>query len=682
MSITNIFTTQSKLKNDAFDFKGFTIPAFQEALNSAIESVRGTFQTVAHRPVSEATFENTILALEQAFDDVEYISGIFFNLLGANATPELQLLAPEVSERLSALSNDLILNEEIFARVEFVNSHPNTNWQAPERQLLENTYTDFVRNGAKLTADQKTQLRTLDAELSRLNPLFQENVLKATNAFELLITSENEVPGLPSYALEQARQAALAKGKQGWLFNLQAPSYTPVMQFCSNREVRRQMYLGQATRGVSGEHDNRGTLRRIVELRHARARLLGFSSHADFVLRKRMAETPERVIGFLDDLLAVVKPAAERELAEMRAYALQTAGVQKLEPWDVSYFSEKMKKEKFDLDPDELRPYFPLESVVAGVFEHAHRLYGLTFKETKDYPTYHPDVRVYEVSEPDGRSGQRFTGLFYADFFPRETKQGGAWMTNYLQQGLFRGKERRPHVSIVCNFPKPSAIEPSLLSFNDVRTLFHEFGHSLHSLLSKVKYRSLSGTNVLWDFVELPSQIMENWALEREGLAMIAKHYQTGASLPTQYIDKLRNSAKFHAGLFALRQLNLGYLDMAFHANDPATWSDVLQFEKTATQKSILIPAPDGCVTATAFSHIFSGGYSAGYYSYKWAEVLEADAFEYFRERGVFDAEVAGKFREHILSRGGSEHPRDLYRRFRGRDPDPKALLRREGFVE
>jgi peptidyl-dipeptidase Dcp len=572
----------------------------------------------------------------------------------------------------------LILNEDIFKRVEYVNAHPMPSWDFADRQLLENTYTDFVRNGAKLSAEQKLQLRAIDAELSRLNPLFQENVLKATNAFELLIQSTAEVPGVPGYALEQARHAAEAKGKTGWLFNLQAPSYTPIMQFCSNRKIRHQMYLGQSTRGVSGEFDNRPTLRRIVELRHQRAQLLGFSSHADFVLQKRMAETPTHVNKFLSDLLAVVKPAAERELEDLRKYAKKTEGLDKLEPWDVSYFSEKMKKEKFDLDPDELRPYFPLENVILGVFEHARKLYGLTFKETKNYPTYHPDVRVYEVMDHKGQ----FAGLFYGDFFPRESKQGGAWMTNYLQQGPFRGKECRPHVSIVCNFPKPSPTEPSLLSFNDVRTLFHEFGHSLHSLLSNVKYRSLSGTNVLWDFVELPSQIMENWTLEKEGLAIIAKHFKTGAPLPMHYIDKIRESAKFHAGMFALRQLNLGYLDMAFHSTDPKVWSDVLQFEKVATKDLTLIPAPEGSSTATAFSHIFSGGYSAGYYSYKWAEVLEADAFEYFREQGIFNPDVAHKFRENILSRGGSEHPRELYRRFRGRDPDPKALLRREGFVQ
>lgn len=681
MSATNpsLFETPSPLRHNAFDFSKLKISDFLPALDRLIASAHKSLQAIRSRPVEQSTLENTLVALETVSEEIELFSLIFFNLLSADSSPELQALAPEVSTRLSAFGNDLILDPEIFRRVQYVHEHQRADWQEVDQTLVENNYIEFVRNGALLSDEQKSRLREIDGALAKLAPQFQDNVLQATNSFEMLVATPEELKGLSADDLQRARQAAQEKGHaQGYLFTLHEPSYMAIIRSCENRELRRRMYMAQNTRAFGGEYDNRPILRQIVELRHQRAQLLGYSTHAHFVLERRMAESPEKVQSFLQDLLRYIQPAAQRELTEMREFARTNEKLNDLEPWDVPFLSERMKKARFNLDPDLLKPYFPLETVLTGLFEHAHRLYGLRFVESKQYPVYHNEVRVFEVVKTDGH----FVGLFYMDLFPRTSKRSGAWMTNYLQQGLFRGQMNRPHVSIVCNFPKPVEGHPALLKLTDVRTLFHEFGHALHGLLSQVKYRSLAGTSVYWDFVELPSQIMENWAIEKEGLALIARHYETNETLPVEWVQKIKDSENFHAGIFGLRQLSLGMLDMAYHSTPPEQWSDLEEFERRVLKDTTLLPAPKGTGFSSAFSHIFAGGYSAGYYSYKWAEVLEADAFEYFLEKGIFNPEVSRKFHDCILSAGGSTHPAVLYQRFRGRDPDPKALLRREGLLQ
>lgn len=648
------------------------------SLQTAIRGAKDQLTKVKDHKVQASTFANTILALETAFEQTDFISTIFHNLLGANSTEEMHALSADISGALSELGNDLVLDHEIFARVQYVYDHPPAGLSQEELKILDNTYVEFKRGGALLDDQAKATLRTIDQELSRLSPRFLENTLKATNSFILHIEKDSELKGLKSHVLQQARKEAEQRGlKSGYVLTLQGPTYQAIMQECSNRSVRQKMYMGMMTRAFGGEFDNRELVHRMIELKEQRSQLLGYENHATYVLERRMAETPAKVMEFLNGLLKVVKPAAEKDIAEIRKYAEAHAQISDLQPWDWQYFSERMKEEALDLDPEILRPYFPLETVLSGTFEIAHRLFGLRFLEAKNYPVYHNEVRVFEVKDNTGA----FVGLFYCDFFPRPSKQSGAWMTNFLQQGLFRGKVERPHVSIVCNFPAPVGGEPSLLTLRDVRTLLHEFGHGLHSLLSNVKYRSLSGTQVLWDFVELPSQFMENWISEKESLALLARHYKTGETLPETYVAKIKSANRFHAGMGALRQLSFGFLDMALHTTPASEWKDIEKFERTVMASSTVLSPPTDVSMSTSFGHIFSGGYSAGYYSYKWAEVLEADAFAYFQEQGLFNREVAKKYYENILSRGGTEHPKDLYKKFRGREPEITALLKRDGFI-
>lgn len=668
----------SQLPNRAIDFPQIKNEHFLPALEAALIEARDNVKRIRDNPEAP-NFENTLLALENVSEKVDLVANVFFNLHGSNTNDEMQKMATEIAPQLSDLSSDIILDEKLFARVAQVwESRSHLNLGKEELKLLEDNYSDFVRNGAKLDADKKQKLREIDQKLSRLGPEFSENVLKATNAFELLIEDEKDLAGLPEGAIEAAKHTAEEKGKTGWIFNLQAPSFLAFMKYGENREIREKLWRAYGSRAFRDSFDNQKIVLEIVKLRHERAQLLGFKTHADFVLQKRMAETPEKVFAFLDKLLAASKPAAEKDLAEVRALAIELGGPTEIMPWDFAFYSEKLKEKKFNINEEELRPYFKLENVIAGAFEHARRLYGLKFKESSDYPVYHQDVKVYEVMDETDNS---FVGLFYTDFFPRDSKRGGAWMTNFFEQGLYGTTLMRPHVSIVCNFTKPTPNKPSLLTFDEVRTLFHEFGHSLHSLLSQCNYRSLSGTNVYWDFVELPSQILENWTLETEALNLFAKHYQSNESIPKELTQKLIDASLFQAGYFSLRQLNFAFMDMAWHSTDPATIRDVDSFEKQVTKKTQLLPAIDGMNSSCAFSHIFAGGYSAGYYSYKWAEVLDADAFELFKEKGIFDPEVAKSFKENILSRGGTEHPMELYKKFRGREPDPNALLRRDGLI-
>lgn len=668
----------SELKHRAIDFPKIQPEHFMPAIEEAIRQARENIHRIEKSP-SKPDFDNTIVALELSSEKVDLVANVFYNLLGSQTNEKLQKIAQEFGPKISDFSSDIILNEKLFARIQSVwEQKDQLGLSQEEFQLLEKTYTDFVRNGAKLEESKKQRLREIDQKLSRLGPEYSENVLKATNAFEMLLENEDDLAGLPEGVREAAQHAAEEREKKGWLFNLQAPSMMGFLKYSEKRELREKIWKAYASRSFNDKFDNQKQVLEIIQLRHERAQLLGFKTHADFVLQKRMAESPEKVTEFLNKLLSASKPAAERDLKEVQALALEMGGPQPLMPWDFGYYSEKLKEKKFDINEEELRPYFKLENVIEGVFEHARRLFGLKFQVSTDYPVYHPDVKVYEVIDEKDSS---FVGLFYTDFFPRDSKRGGAWMTNFFEQGLYGDTLMRPHVSIVCNFTKPTPKKPSLLTFDEVRTLFHEFGHSLHSLLSQCRFRSLSGTNVYWDFVELPSQILENWTLEKEALDLFARHFETGATIPKELTQKIIDSSKFLAGYSSLRQLNFAFLDMAWHSTDPKQIRDVDSFEKQVTQKTQLLPSVPGMNVSCAFSHIFAGGYSAGYYSYKWAEVLDADAFEYFKEKGIFDPEVSRKFKEHILSRGGTEHPMELYKRFRGREPDPEALLRRDGLI-
>lgn len=660
----------SKIKNEHF------LPAFQEAIKEAKKEIdRIVGQTEA------PDFENTIVALESSGDKVDLISNIFFNLNSAETNDEMQALAKEISPLLSDFGNDVMLNEGLFDRVKKVyNTIDKTQLDAESLMLLEKTYKGFVRNGANLPADKKEELRAIDKELSVLGQQYGENVLKETNAFVLEITDEKDLAGLPEFLKEAAAETAKEKGKEGsWVFTLQYPSYIPFMTYAANRELRKKMFLAYGSRAFKGnEADNQEIVKKLVQLRYQRARLLGYATHAHFVLEERMAETPEKVNQFLEDILGVSLPATRKDVEELAAYARQLDGLDKLERWDFAYYSEKLKKEKYEVDDELLKPYFQLENVIQGVFDVATRLYGIHFTENKEIDRYHPDVKVYEVRDDAGA----LVSLFYADFFPREGKRGGAWMTIFRQQKKVKGRDLRPHISNVCNFTKPTKSTPSLLTFNEVQTLFHEFGHGLHGMLAGGTYGSLSGTNVYWDFVELPSQIMENWTLEKDCLDLFAKHYQTGEPIPAGLVKRLKDSANFQAGYVTTRQIGFGLLDMAYHGADPSGIKNVGEFEDAIFQKVDVLPPVPGTNMSCQFSHIFNGGYSSGYYSYKWAEVLDADAFEYFKEKGIFNKEVAGKFRDHILSKGGSEHPMTLYKKFRGREPDPKALLRRAGLLQ
>ena len=677
--MTNPLLAKSNLPWDAIPFAEIRVEHFVPALTEAISLGKKNIQAIKENPAAP-TFENTILALETCSEEVDSVVGIYFNLFGAHGDDQLQALAPQISALSSAFASDIQLDEQLFRRVEVVYlKRAQDRLSGEQLKLVEKTYKHFYRNGANLSAQDKEKIRAIDHELSQLSPRYSENILKDSNAFEYYVESEEKLKGLPASAIAAAAQQATERKKQGWVFTLDAPSFIPFLTYSEDRAARELLWRAYNSCATSGKTDNREILKSIATLRHTRAKLLGQVSHAHFVLSERMAESPEKVYGFLNQLLHLSRGAAQRELDELQNFKQKIDGPDKIMPWDFAYYSEKLKNEKFQLNEEELRPYFRLENVVDGMFMHAQKLYALDFKERHDLPTYHEDVRVFEVRKT---SSDQFVGLFYTDFFPRPTKKNGAWMTNFMEQGLHHGSVKRPHVSIVCNFTKPTSEAPSLLTMDEVRTLFHEFGHALHSLLSQCTYCSLSGTNVYWDFVELPSQVNENWILEKETLNQFARHYQTNEPLPSALAEKIKKSAQFQAGYFSLRQLSFAYLDMAWHSADPSQVTDVEAFEIEATAKSLLLPRIPGILVSTRFSHIFSGGYSAGYYSYKWAEVLDADAFELFRENGLYDPETARKFRENILERGGTEHPMDLYKRFRGREPDPQALLRRDGLIE
>ena len=673
-----ILTSTYNTAYQSAPFSQIQMSDYQPAFEISLVAARAEIDTITNNP-EQPTFENTIEALDFSGQTLDRLSSIFFNLNSAETSNEMQKIAQEVSPLLTAFSNDVSLNEGLFQRVKAVYDQKDELTLTPEQAtLLDKKYKSFARNGALLPEDKKARLREIDTQLAKLKLTFGENVLAETNNYELHITNVADLKGLPEGAIEMARSLAESKEKEGWIFTLDFPSYLQFVTYADNRELRKEISIAAGKKAFqNNEFDNQEITLQIAKLRHERANLLGYETHAHFVLEERMAQHPDQVKTFLNDLLAKAKPAAEKELAQLTAFAKELDGIEQLEKWDGPYYSEKLKQKLFNLDDEILKPYFQLENVLQGAFTIANKLFGLTFKEIDTIEKYHADVRTFEVVDDKNQ----LVALFYADFFPRKGKRNGAWMTSFKPQYIQNGVNERPHISNVCNFTPPTPTKPSLLTFNEVTTLFHEFGHGLHGMLANTTYPSLSGTSVFWDFVELPSQMMENWCYEPEALALFAKHYETGEIIPQDYVEKIKESASFLEGMATLRQLSFGLLDMAFHSTNPTNITDIKAFEKAAFEGTSLYPdVAENCMSVS-FSHIFQGGYSSGYYSYKWAEVLDADAFAYFQEKGIFNTEVATKFKDNILSKGGTEHPMTLYKRFRGQEPKPEALLKRAGLI-
>ncbi len=668
----------SDLPNKAPAFKRYKTEYFLPAIEDAIAIAKTNIQSIKDNS-DEADFENTIAAMESASEELGQVAGIFYNQLSAVGGDDLHELAEKIGPLNASFSNDVLLDPDLFARVKQVYDQKDAlDLTTEQNTILQETYDDFVRGGALLDDDKKARLREISQELSVLSPSFMNNASKSAEAFEMFITDKADLSGLPDSAIEAAAFAAKEKGRDGeYLFTLDMPSYFPFIQYADNRALREKIWFARSNTAWGDEWDNADNIKKIVSLRHERAQLLGFKTHADFVLEKRMAGSPEAVHDFLGKLKNAYRPAAEKELEELKAFAMERDGIDDLKPWDAAYYSEKLKQKLFDFSSEDFRPYFQLDHVLTGCFEHFSKLFGLRFEANDAYDTWHEDVKSFELF--DSNSGD-FIGTLYGDFHPRKGKKNGAWKTSYRNQGLFHGKIERPVIAIVCNFTKPTDDTPSLLTHDEVTTLFHEMGHAIHALLSDVTYRSVAGTSVLWDFVELPSQVQENWCYEKETLDMFARHYKTGEAIPAALIEKLLAAKNFMAGMGGLRQVALGTLDMTYHDNDPSNISDIRAFEKETLKDLSLFDMLGGPIS-TSFSHIFAGGYSAGYYSYKWAEVLDADTFALFQEKGLYDQTSAEKYRREILAKGGSEHPSILYRNFRGRDADPDALLKREGLM-
>jgi Zn-dependent oligopeptidase len=677
-TLTSTFNT----KHNTAPFSQIKLEDYKPAFIENIAKAKAEIDAIITN--SEApTFENTIVALDFSGEQLDRLSSIFFNLNSAETCDEMQKIAQEVSPLLTEFSNDIALNEDLFKRVKAIYDQKDSLTLTTEQAtLLDKKFKGFSRNGALLNEEDKLKLREIDTELAKIKLTYGENVLAETNNYQLHITNEADLKGLPDGAKEMAASLAKSKELEGWVFTLDFPSYLPFVTYVENRELRKEIAIAAGKKSFQdNEFDNKENVKRIVELRHKRANLLGYKSHSDFVLEERMAQNPEKVLSFLNDLLEKAKPAAHKEFAQLTAFAKELDGIDQLEKWDGAYYSEKLKQKLFNFDDEILKPYFKLENVLNGAFTIAEKLFGITFKEVLDIDKYHEDVQTFEVlsSSSWGSEGQ-LVAIFYSDFFPRKGKRNGAWMTSYKSQAVKNGINERPHVSIVCNFTPPTETKPSLLTFNEVTTLFHEFGHALHGMLANTTYPSLSGTSVYWDFVELPSQVMENWCYEPEALALFAKHYETGEIIPQEYVEKIKESASFLEGMATLRQLSFGILDMTYHGKSQ-TIADVKAFEKQAMEGTSLYPdVAENCMS-TSFSHIFQGGYSSGYYSYKWAEVLDADAFAYFQEKGIFNKEVATKFKDNVLSKGGTELPMELYKKFRGQEPKADALLKRAGLL-
>ena len=647
------------------------MPAFKEGIAQAKAEIDAIVANSA-----QPDFENTIEAMERSGKTLNKVSSIFFNLLEADSDETLQQIAEEVSPLLNDYQMYVSLNEKLFARVKSVWERKEGLGLAQDQMtLLEKTYKSFTRGGANLQGEDRQKYAQLSEQLSLATIRFGRNVLAATNAYKLNITDEAKLAGMPDYLKELGKQTAEEAGQQGWTFDLSYPSYGPFMRFCDDRELRKEMYLAYNSRGLKEEGDNTELVKEIASLRLQIANLLGYETYAHYALEERMLKTPSQVNGFLEDLLQASLPKARKEVKAIQDYAAAHGFKGELQSWDFSYWSEKLKNERYTISDAELKPYFRLDDCIDAVFGLAGKLYGLSFEERSDIPVYHPDVKVYDVKNEQGRH----MALFYVDFFPRASKRNGAWMTEFRGQSIVDGTEYRPFVSLVTNFSKPTAGEPSLITPDELETLLHEFGHSLHGMLAEGRYESLCGTNVARDFVELPSQIMENWAYEPEFLQGFAKHYKTGETIPAELIEKISASRNYNAAYLQVRQLNFGILDMAWH--DQKTMSDkpTVEFEKSVLSRMAVLPDVPGTAISTSITHLFSGGYAAGYYSYKWSEVLEADAFSLFKEKGIFSREVAESFRANILSKGGSEDEAVMYRNFRGHDPEVGALLRKLG---
>ena len=650
--------------------------AFMEGIRRDDEQIEKTISNT-----DEPTFDNTIINVDDDkdgyYDLLSRVSTVFFNLLSAETNDEMDALAQKLQPILTKHANDVRQNKKLFERIRYVYEH-HRELTPEEQMLLENCYDGFVRSGALLDDEGKEKLRKLTEEASMLSLQFSQNLLKENKAYTINITNEEELDGLPDTAKEAAALAAKEHGKEGWVFTLDYPSYSPFMTYSTQRELRKQLYMMRNTICThSNDENNINICRRIVNLRREIAQLLGFNTYADYVLKNRMASNEANVYKLLNDLISAYMPTAKAEVQDIEKKAKEMEGNDfKMEPWDFSYYSHKLQLERFNLDAEMLRPYFELSKVIEGVFGLANKLYGITFKENKDIPVYHGDVKAYEVFDKDGS----YLAVFYADFHPRKGKQGGAWMTEYQGQWIDKkGENVRPHVSVVMNLTKPTAEKPALLTLGEVETFLHEFGHSLHGMFANTRFESLSGTNVWWDFVELPSQFMENYAVEKDFLRTFAFHYKTGEPLPDELIDRIAKSRNFMVAYGCMRQVSFGLLDMAYYTQSQPFTDDIIPFEKKAWEKAMVLPQlPDTCMTVQ-FSHIMAGGYAAGYYSYKWAEVLDADAFSVFKKNGIFDKKTAQSFRDNILSKGGTEHPMTLYKRFRGGEPTIDALLERNG---
>lgn len=666
--------------HDVVPFDRIRLEDFEEAFMEGIRRDNEQIEKTINNP-AKPTFDNTIIDKDDDsvgyYDLLDRVSTVFFNLLSAETNDEMDALAQKMQPILTQHANDVRLNEKLFERIKYVHHH-HRKLTAEERMLLENTYQGFVRSGALLDMEGKEKLRKLTEEASMLSLQFSQNLLKETKAFVLHITDEKQLDGLPDSAIAAAAQEASLQGKDGWIFTLDYPSYSPFMTYSTQRKLREQLYMARNTMCTHDNSENNLEIcKRLINLRREIAQLLGYKTYADYVLVRRMAGNTKSVYKLLYDLIDAYLPTAETEREELKKMAQKMEGKRyQMKPWDSAFYSHKLQLEKFSLDAEMLRPYFELSKVIDGVFGLANRLYGITFKENKKIPVYHPDVKAYEVFDKDGS----YLAVFYADFHPRKGKQGGAWMTEY--QGQFidkKGENVRPHVSVVMNLSKPTADKPALLTLSEVETFLHEFGHSLHGMFANTRFESLSGTNVWWDFVELPSQFMENYSVEKEFLRTFAFHYQTGEPLPDELIDRIMKSRNFMVATACLRQVSFGLLDMAYYTQKKPFNANIIPFEKKAWKKAILgKQLPNTCMTVQ-FSHIMAGGYAAGYYSYKWAEVLDADAFSVFKANGIFDQKTADRFRQNILSKGGTEHPMTLYKRFRGSEPTIDALLERNG---
>jgi len=673
-----ILTKKFQTKHNTAPFSQLRLDQYKPAFIENIAATKAEIDAIINSSQTPS-FENTIEALEFSGDALDRLSSLFFNLNSAETCDEMQKIAQEVTPLLTEFSNDITLNEDLFQRIKTIYEQKELLNLSPEQTtVLEKKFKGFTRNGALLSTEDKLKLREIDTELAKLKLTYGENILAETHNFQLHITDKNDLKGLPEGTLEAAESLAKSSGLTGWVFTLDYPSYIPFVTYAENRALRKELTIAAGKKAFqNNEFDNQEITIRIAQLRHKRALLLGYKTHSDFVLEERMAQNPETVQSFLNDLVAKSKPAAEREFAELTAFAKAIDGIDQLEKWDGAYYSEKLKQKLFSLDDELLKPYFQLSTVLHGAFTIARKLFGLQFTEVFDIDKYHPDINTYEVRD----EFNEFVAVFYADFFPRKGKRNGAWMTSFKNQSIRNGVNERPHVSIVCNFTPPTESKPSLLTFNEVTTLFHEFGHGLHGMLANTSYPSLSGTSVYWDFVELPSQLMENWCYEPEALALFAKHYKTGEIIPQEYVEKIKESASFQEGMATLRQVSFGLLDMAFHSQNPNEITDIKTFEKTAFAGTNLYPdVAENCMSVS-FSHIFQGGYSSGYYSYKWAEVLDADAFAYFQENGIFNTEIATRFKDTVLSKGGTILPMELYKKFRGQEPKADALLKRAGLL-